>query len=246
MDRKSKPYRNESGSLLIMTMFFACAFVTLTLVGMSFASIVYVQNRLQSTADSIAMAGATKLNQQDRAGQMNNMVKRCRQLVFSSRVDYKDACSKHRQVADLARSLLEEAQDSAEELDQERTKLAKVMKTEATEAVESAFRDRQQSLEITLPWLKQRGPFVSLQFGDLKNEFRISKLPSSVHGEMPVGHLASNDQFDPIVGSDHQLPSSCQVQLRLLFSGNSLPGTSEYPLSATSVSITSGSRAEQE
>lgn len=289
MSNERKRIRSERGNFFIFIMLSACSFVIFSLTGMSLVNLIFVHNRLQTTADSIALAGMAKLNDQDRVGQMNNLVKRSRQLVFDSTENHSHASTKYSQVAPLAQSLLEEARSGAEEVERERLKLGKVMREEATAAMEASFRRQQESLEINLPWLKQRGPFYRHQFGDLRNiesnardlrgiadlsaadesagfltssahfkghknanlpngdsqlTFKLSRLPASVHGERPLGRLASVDQFTAFNRSDDQLPSSCQVELTVYVSGAGLAGNCEYQMRVTSAAITSGSLDE--
>src|ERR1700679_3025457 len=78
---------NDRGNILVFACFAVVLIAMLALVGYSFSGLYFEHNRLQASADEIALTGAKKLNDRDRIGQLNNMISRCRQLVYSDRDD---------------------------------------------------------------------------------------------------------------------------------------------------------------
>src|SRR5262245_30519447 len=136
MQRTSRqPQRNQKGNMLIFVTL-AMSFLTVGLVmAASFGGVYFAQSRLQSSADEIAMAGARKLNEFNRLGQMNDMVARCRQMVYASNKQMTEAESDHNDplMEKLTRQLDDEALESAGTLDTERKKLAETAKTESRE-----------------------------------------------------------------------------------------------------------------
>lgn len=189
MKRVSKrpKQREASGNLIVLISLSAGTFVIVCLIALSFVSLFYVHNHLQDTADSVAMFGAAKLNVHNRAGQMNSMIKRCRELVFDARMKHKACDQKFPHLSSLSRDLLEVAQLDALELDQERARLAGIMKDEANEAMQRAFKERAGGLELTLPWLKLARPEFVIEYGDL------SELTSNVEDIQGIPELSKLD-----------------------------------------------------
>src|SRR6516225_8486007 len=88
------------GGLLLVaaTLFTACLF----------ANLLFVQNLLQRFCDDVALSAACALNESDRMGVMNNLVARCRQLVYSSRTTTETIQSTSPDLEVLATQILNE------------------------------------------------------------------------------------------------------------------------------------------
>ena len=181
--------RNAKGNFLVLSsVCFAIACVAL-LMGYSFASLFFVNNRLQGSADEIAIAGAKKLNDKDRIGQLNNMTIRCRQLVYSSRKDLDDTIKIFPDLKDFAEPLLDEARESAKTLSEERKKVAQLAQTEATQAMQQRFADIKGTYAMTLPWLKVGTPKMGIiKFG------KIDEVESNVEQLKGFVDLDKNDE----------------------------------------------------
>jgi len=158
------------------------------IIGYSFAGLYFVNNRLQTSADEIALAGAKKLNDRDRIGQMNNMVARCRQLVYSSRQDYEETKKVFPDLENFAEPLLTEARDSAGLLEKERQRVSSLAETEAMTAMRQRFDDVKTTYAMTLPWMKVDEP----QLRDLKVG-RVDDVESNVEELKHFGDLDKND-----------------------------------------------------
>src|SRR5262249_28858838 len=117
MDRTSRRnQRNQKGNMLVFGTL-AMTFLSLGLVmSASYGGVFFAQSRLQSSADEIALAGARKLNEFNRLGQMNDMVARCRQLVFATDKQKTEVEESHKnpQLEKLIRQLDDEALEGAE------------------------------------------------------------------------------------------------------------------------------------
>ncbi len=72
------------------------------LIGYSYGGLIFTHNRLQGSADEIALAGARKLNENDRVGQMNNMIARSRQMLIESQINLDKAQSDYPQLQAIA------------------------------------------------------------------------------------------------------------------------------------------------
>lgn len=187
--RLYKNSRSESGNILVITCIaFALVAVSL-MMAYSFAGLFFVNNRLQASADEIALAGAKKLNDRDRIGQMNNMVARCRQLVFSSRRDYENTKSVFPDLEDFAEPLLTEAQDSSYELDRERQRIATLAQAEAKTAMQQKFNEIRPTFAMTLPWLKVGVPQITEN-----NCGKIKDVESNVEELKAFKDLINNDE----------------------------------------------------
>lgn len=156
---KTKQLRNN-GSMLVFTCVGLVVLAMCLLVAYSFSGLYFVHNRLQASADEIALAGAKKLNDRDRIGQMNNMIARCRQLVYSSRDDYTNTKKDFPKIERFANQLLQESRKGATELENERKKMSTVAEDEAVQAMRDKFNSIKKTYAMSLPWLVVRTPRV--------------------------------------------------------------------------------------
>lgn len=124
MARSHNKQRSNEGNILVFTCVGVVILVVCMLMAYSFSGLYFEHNRLQASADEIALAGAKKLNARNRIGQMNNMISRCRQLVYSSRDDYNTIKEEFPQIERIADQLLQESRQSALDLETERKKIA--------------------------------------------------------------------------------------------------------------------------
>ncbi len=140
------------------------------LIGYSYGGLVFTHNRLQGSADEIALAGARKLNEGDRIGQMNNMIARSRQLVYYSRLQLDDSTDKYPQLAKIAQQLLDESTETAAELESQRNKLKLVAQTDAIDAMVKKFDQVKITYPMSLPWMKVGKPkLIRMRLGGLEN-----------------------------------------------------------------------------
>jgi hypothetical protein len=213
-NRKHHYFRQDKGNMLVL----GCCTMTLTalaiVVGYSFAGLVFIQNRLQTSADEIALAGALKLNEMGRLGQMNNMVARSRQMVYAQRAANDSAGMEADEVQHLATQLLDEAKSSAQDLEVERQHLLSVSTSEANTAMANKYEDIQVTYQMVLPWLKIDRPTVTFQ-----NLGKIAQVQSNVT-ELPIqANLDTSDRTGGRIQSssglnlykesmNHKLPTS--------------------------------------
>jgi hypothetical protein len=158
------------------------------LIGWSFSGLYFAHNRLQTSADEIALTGAKKLNEKDRIGQMNSMIARCRQLVYASRDDSNDVKKQFPEIDKYAEQLMEESRQSAIDLENERKKLRAVAEAEAVQAMRAKFDSIKNTYSMSLPWLQVKTPrVISVGLG------RVDGVESNVE---------EFDKFDKLKQSD--------------------------------------------
>lgn len=158
--------REQRGSVLILACVMFCVLAIALLIGYSFSGLFFTHNRLQTSANEIALAGARKLNELDRIGQMNNMVARSRQLVAYSRKQLEDCHNNQPGLEALAQELLNEARDDAKSLEAQRKSLHALAQGEAFDAMDNKLAEVEGSYPMNLPWLKVTMPvMVEANFG---------------------------------------------------------------------------------
>ncbi len=148
------------------------------IIGYSYGGLVFTHNRLQGSADEIALAGARKLNEGDRIGQMNNLIARSRQLVYESRLQKDKIDTEYPQLAAMAQQLLDESKETAIDLEAERQRLKTLAQNEAIAAMEKKFEQIKATYPMSLPWMKVGSPqLVRMYLGRLENvECNVEQL----------------------------------------------------------------------
>lgn len=150
----------------------------------------FVKNRLQTAADEIALAGAKKLNEHDRIGQMNNMLARSRQLVFNARHEHTKVSNEYVHLQGLADSEMEASREAAQMLESERVKLLNDVRNDAINAMKAKFDSIKDSFPMVLPWIQIGLPTMS--DGDIKLG-RIVDVESNV---MELGRVGDSNLSD--------------------------------------------------
>lgn len=162
-------------------------------------TLVFVQYHLQNTLDNIALSGACQLNSKGQIGQMNNMVGRCRQLVYSSRQTETSIAQQKPILTKLASQLLDEVRTSATDLEKERANLVISSSKAAEQAINTQFDKTCAQQTLVLPWLKMSKPvLVATQFGS------VNDVDSNVAVLDGIPALLTNDQGQHII---HTQPS---------------------------------------
>lgn len=179
--------RKEGGSILVLCMIFISLIAFAVVIAYSFWGLLFVNSRLHTAADEIAMAGAKRLNDRDRLGQMNNMIQRCRQLVFSSRKDFDK--TKSQEIEQFAKQLLDEAKQSAKDLEDERKNVLGSAKNDANKAMTERFNKIKDTFPMQLPWLIVGTPKFNLDdFG------KIKEMDSNVEEMDKIEELKNKDR----------------------------------------------------
>jgi hypothetical protein len=150
--------RSKRGNMLVLSSVFIAINAVGIVVASSFGTLFFVHNRLQATADELALEGAKKLNEQDRMGQMNNMVARSRQLIYDADDANMDVQAHLTHLSEVSNMLHEEAREGASLLENERTKLKNISKLEAISAVVNRYNEIKNGHNLVLPWLQADVP----------------------------------------------------------------------------------------
>jgi hypothetical protein len=189
--------RNVRGNMLVMSGVFMMVNAVALVVAGSYGSLYFVHNRLQNFAEEIALDGARKLNEQDRIGQMNNMIARSRQMVFDSDAANQESQSSLNHLTDLASQLYSEAREGALFLEQERLKLRNVSRTEATSVMTTRFNQIKDGQGLVLPWLQAASPGTpAFAFGCAAN------IKSNVNELSGIDALDSLDRAQTYITTD--------------------------------------------
>lgn len=216
--RKNKALNNR-GNILVFACFAVVIIAMLALVGYSFSGLYFEHNRLQASADEIALTGAKKLNDRDRIGQLNNMISRCRQLVYSDREDSKDIKENFPEIERVSQQLMDESRQSAQDLENERKKVRNLAETEAVQAMRDKFNSIKQSYAMSLPWMRVRTPrVIGVGLGSIDGvesnvqEFdQFEKLKNDDRGQGYVAqfsklNLYKSNQNEQLKDDDSDLP----------------------------------------
>ncbi|MBC7999780.1 MAG: Tad domain-containing protein [Leptolyngbya sp.] len=189
--------RKQRGNMIVLGSLVLGVVGMALMLGYSYGGLLFVHNRLQSTADEVALAGSRKLNDGDRIGQMNNMLARSRQLVFYSRQQLDDASEKYPQLQTIADELLQESREGAQELEGERKKLKVVAQSEALTAMINKFDQVKGSYPMALPWLKVATPkLTKMRLGCIEemnsNVVELKNIPALENYDKGQGYVSNN------------------------------------------------------
>ncbi len=192
--------RTSTGNMFVLSGVFMTSTGVAIILALSFAGLLFAFNRLQTTADELAIAGARKLNELDRIGQMNNMIARSRQLVYASRHQLEIAQTHFPQVVELSQKLVDEARDGAHELDQQRLHLRGVNSSEVQTAVMEKFNQLKERHAMVLPWIR-----VSIPENPQIRIGYIDQVQSNVSLLENLDELQNADQAPAVSDSQSKL-----------------------------------------
>jgi len=224
--------RNPRGNMLVLGCVVMALLSALVTLACSFGSVIFTYSRLEASASEIALEGARALNARDRVGQMNNMIGRCRQLVYSSSKNYDEVIAHYPQLEALARQQRDEAREGAEELERQRVVLLNYATTSATSAMQAKWDGIKDGYPLVLPWLKVRSPLTpSFTFGKIanieSNVVEFAGFPDLADRDRESGYVRPADSpFNPAAVSlyrqciDNRLPAPNEF---LSFKLTSLP-----------------------
>jgi hypothetical protein len=160
------------------------------LIGFGFYLLLAQQKKGQHEADNLTLSLAGALNKDDKIGQMNNVVARCRELVFVSRQNADAASQERNQIlAPLANQLLDESRSSAQFVEAERKNEIAYITKKTREAVERYTMGTHNESTFTLPWFKTYDPQVQ----DVYLGY-IDKVQSNVINTGVITELRDHDE----------------------------------------------------
>jgi len=201
LERALRKTRKTRGNMMLMSLLgFGLLLLCIT-IGTSFSMVLFVQNQVQRLADQVALTGACQLNDGNRLGQMNNLIARCRQLVYASRQNnYAAAGSRQTDLQQLSQQFLDEDRQNAVALDKERGRLQALAVREASQAMKDSFNQQSALYTMVLPWLVVKPPSMNnASYG------QISGIDSNVAALKGIADLASFDKSKRYIQQSSQL-----------------------------------------
>jgi hypothetical protein len=151
----------KRGSMLTMTALVIGIILAVCILGFGFYLLLAQQKKGQNQADNLTLTLAEQLNKDDKIGQMNNVVARCRELVYVSRQNSDAAASERSAIlVPLANQLLDESRSSAQFVEAERKNQITYITKQAKQAVQDYNMHTHVDSTFTLPWFKTYDPQV--------------------------------------------------------------------------------------
>lgn len=140
--------------MLVMTAIVGGLLFLVMAIGLLVCAFFFAQKRVQQQADRMAVAVAKRLNEEDRVGQINNMVERSRELVYTSRLNMSDANERLEHIEPLARQLLEEARSGAMLVEAERAGIARRISEDVMAEAGEQSKEIASVLQVNLPFMR--------------------------------------------------------------------------------------------
>ncbi len=145
--------RREKGSLLTMTALLFGIVLLFCVVGFAFYTLLAQQKKGQATVDETTLNVVRLLNDGDHIGQMNNIVERCRELVYISRAnDDKAQWPRNQLYRILSKQLLEESRENAKLVEEERKNQIKLCVKNVQTAIFLHNQKAPTGTRLALPW----------------------------------------------------------------------------------------------
>lgn len=129
--------RNHKGGVLPLIMLAGVILIVVTVVAVSVCALLLIESKLRSTGESLCLQSGVQLNQNDRITEMNLMVERSREAVFTGRTTLEKIEHDAPHVAPLALLLLDDARDGAKLVEEERAFLSGTLGKEIEVAMSS-------------------------------------------------------------------------------------------------------------
>jgi hypothetical protein len=168
--KKKQTSARAQGNMLTMVALCCGMALFACLVAFAFYMLMSQQKKGQTTADEASLSLARVLNDGDRIGQMNNVIERCRELVYTSRVNDDLAQDpKNTLWKDLSAQLLAESRENARLVEAERKNQIKVCVKNLQDIVWTRNKKAPTGKRFSLPWFESYFPQVSeLKIGSIK------------------------------------------------------------------------------
>ncbi len=196
-NRKDAFDSRSRGNMLVMIALVGGIIIAVVVIGIGVMLILFSQQKGRQSADELALTLAQVLNRDDRQGQMNNLVERSRELVYSSRKAYDDCVSEEfHNMEPLMRDLLEESRAGAQTVEKTRESLSELTIAELR-STQKDFNERlQQAHSVNLSWMNTSRPVVKqLEVGS------IDKVNSNVLAPPGFAELKAMDEKSGICDS---------------------------------------------
>lgn len=187
---RNNPAQRARGNMLLMIALLGGIIIVVVVIGIGVMLVLFSQQKGRQSADELALTLAQVLNRDDRQGQMNNLVERSRELVFSSRKAYDDCVSEEfHNMEPLMRDLLEESRTGAQHVEKTRENLSAVIIADMHNAQKDFNQRLKQAQTFGLGWMKTTAPTVKqLELGS------IEKVNSNVMAPPGFAELRKLDE----------------------------------------------------
>jgi hypothetical protein len=183
--KRTRQLRNNQGSMLSMTVLCIGLVLLACIVGFGFYLILTEQKRGQGQTDQLALGIAKTMNDQDRIGDINQLMIRNRELVYTSRMMLTTCDSSFLAFASpLASSLLNEAVTSNVQIDKERRNQIGLMKKRIADVVDQYNMRVGDQAHLTLPWWKSYDmQVVQINCGSI-NDVQSNVLHTEIYDDL--------------------------------------------------------------
>lgn len=142
-------------ALLAGILLFACV------VGFTGYMLLAQQKRGQSDTDEVALNLAKLMNGDDRVGQMNNVVERCRELVYVSRTNLNKASSMSNPLFEpLAQQLLNESRANSQLVENERVNQLNLTTLRIKSFIANHNQSTRSGNRLALPFFQTQFPII--------------------------------------------------------------------------------------
>lgn len=147
--------------MLLMIALVGGLIVAVVVIGIAVMLVLFSQQKGRQSADELALTLAQVLNRDDRQGQMNNLVERSRELVYSSRKAYDDCVSNEfHNMEPLMRDLMEESRTGAQTVEKARETLSELIISDLRVAQKDFNERLKQAHSMNLNWMRTSQPVV--------------------------------------------------------------------------------------
>jgi len=171
--------------MLSMTVMCVALVLMACMVGFAFYMLLTEQKHGQSQTDQLALGIAKTLNEQDRIGDVNQLIVRNRELVYTSRMMMSTCDNSFLAFASpLASQLLNEAVTSNVQIDKERRNQMGLMKKHIADVVDQYNTHQGTAAHLSLPWWKSyEMQVVQINCGSI-NDVQSNVLHSEIYDDL--------------------------------------------------------------
>lgn len=173
--------------MLTMTLLCIGLLLAVCMIGFAFYLLLSEQKRGQTEADKLALEISKSMNENDRIGQINNLVVRNRELVYASRLTANTTINSNLSFcAPLAQQLLDEASSSSVEIDKERKTQITLQQKRIKDIVERYNMHTQNVTTFSLPWWKTYGLQVFQVNGGSLRDVQSNVEHTEIYDELNI------------------------------------------------------------
>jgi hypothetical protein len=161
--RKCHGLRSDNGNMLSMVALLLGLVCFACLTSFGFYMLLSQQKNGQSGTDQYALTSANTLNAGDRIGQMNNVIERCRELVYVSRVNNDKAqLPMNKLYQALSAQLLDESRENAKLVEEERKNQIKLCVKNLQASIIATKKVAPTGKRLSLPMFESAYPQIEI------------------------------------------------------------------------------------